>query len=60
MDWERLAWVAGVTKASADPTTGRSEAKITFSIGRRQVSSALATLQRVTSLVLIPFYQPPF
>ena len=27
---------------------------------RRQVSSALATLQRVTSLVLIPFYQPPF
>lgn len=24
-DWERLAWVAGVTKASADPKTGSSE-----------------------------------
>lgn len=27
-DWERLPWVAGVTKASADPTTGSSGAGI--------------------------------
>lgn len=33
-DWERLPWVAGVTKASTDPTTGSSGAGTTLSMGK--------------------------
>ena len=39
-DWERLAWVAGVTKASADPTTGSSGAGITLSMGGYDLGEA--------------------